>query len=379
MASRSAGGKRRSISAWLEERFNLTEMFSFAASFGLFPAELDTRRPFDEALQEAIRRPLPSYGRWPRVLGILSLLVFAFLAATGVLLAFYYQPTTGEAYRSVTTIVRDVNFGWFLHQAHRWSARLLLVILLVRLWRFFFQGMYKAPREALWIVALLTFLVATHADLTGRLLTWNADGYWTTVRALEVLYSLPLVGPMFSFLIGGPRIDSLVLTRFYVLHLAAIPFIMTGLFYLHFSGVRRVGLSAVAAETRPIGGALKVHLYNLLILTALLFGALVTLVTLLPVPFIDPADPFATPVGARPPWYLLAAYGLLEIFPSAWPRFLPGLAIEATLAVAFLLPFLDRSPGREMRRRRLAIAIGATVLVAWACFTWYGFRLEIGG
>jgi len=379
MASNNEGSKRRSISIWLEERFNLTEMFSFAASFGLFPAELDTRRPFHEALQEAIRRPIPSYGRWPRVLGILSLLVFAFLVATGVLLAFYYQPTTEEAYRSLTTIVRDVNFGWFLHQAHRWSARLLLVILLIRLWRFFFQGMYKAPREALWIVALLTFLVATHADLTGRLLTWNADGYWTTVRALEVLYALPLIGPMFSFLIGGPRIDSLVLTRFYVLHLAAIPFTMIALFYLHFSGVRRVGLSTVAAEVKPIGGALKVHLYNLLIVTALLFGALVTLVTLLPVPFVDPADPLVTPPGARPPWYLLAAYGLLEVFPSSWPRWLPGLAIEGSLVVAFLLPFLARSPGREMRQRRLAIAIGAVVLVAWACFTWYGFRLEAGG
>jgi len=133
MASNSEGSKRRSISAWLEKRFNLTEMFSFAASFGLFPAELDTSRPIREALNDAIRRPIPSYGRWPRVLGILSLLMFAFLAATGVLLAFYYQPTAGEAYRSVTTIVRDVNFGWFLHQAHRWSARLLLVILLVSL------------------------------------------------------------------------------------------------------------------------------------------------------------------------------------------------------------------------------------------------------
>jgi ubiquinol-cytochrome c reductase cytochrome b subunit len=226
---------------------------------------------------------------------------------------------------------------------------------------------------------LLTFLVATHADLTGRLLTWNADGYWTTVRALEVLYSLPLIGPMFSFLIGGPRIDSLVLTRFYVLHLAAIPLLLVGLFYLHFSGVRRVGLSAVAAETRPVGGALKVHFYNLLILTALLFGALVTLVTLLPVPFIEAADPLVTPPGVRPPWYLLAAYGLLEIFPSTWPRWLPGLAIETTLAVAFLLPFLDRSSGREARQRRVAIAIGAAVLVAWGCFTWYGFRLEVGG
>ena len=372
------GTKRFSISAWLEERFNLTEMFSLAASFGLFPSELDTRRPFKEALRDAIHRPVPSYGRWPRVLGIVSLLLFAFLAATGALLVFYYQPTASEAYRSVTTIVRDVSFGWFLHQAHRWGARLLLVILLVRLWRFFFQGVYRKPREALWIIALLTFLAATHADLTGRLLTWNAEGYWTTVRALEVLYALPMIGPLFSFLVGGPRIDSLVLTRFYVLHVVVLPVFLLGLFYLHFSGVRRVGLSSVTAETRPVGGALKVHIYNLLILSALLFGALVTLVTLLPAPFIAPADPFTTPPGASPPWYLLAAYGLIELFPASWPRWLPGLTVEVTLILALLLPFLDRSDGRRTRQRRMAIALGGVVLVTWALFTWYGYHLEVG-
>lgn len=233
------------VIAWLEQRFNLTEIFSFLTNFGLFPTELDTRKPVAEAIREALSRPLLSYARWPRILGILSFLLFLFLGLTGLMLAFYYQPSPGMAYESVTILVRDVSFGWFVHQIHGWAAHALLLILLVRAWRFFFQGMYKTPREAFWIVAVLTFLVAIHADMTGRLLSWTASGYWSTVRALEILYALPGLGSLFAFLIGGHTIDAIVLVRFYFLHVAIFPLLLLALFFLNFSAVRRVGLSAL--------------------------------------------------------------------------------------------------------------------------------------
>jgi quinol-cytochrome oxidoreductase complex cytochrome b subunit len=185
-----------SLTRWIEKRFNLTEMFSFLTNFGIFPAELDTSLPLREAIDDALRHPMPSYARWPRVLGLLSVLLFAFLAITGLMLAFYYQPAPTEAYESVTIIVRDVSFGWFVHQIHGWAADAFLLILLLRGWRFYFQGLYKPPREALWIVAIVTFLAATHADLTGRLLGWDAQGYWNAVRAVDMLYSLPVLGPL---------------------------------------------------------------------------------------------------------------------------------------------------------------------------------------
>lgn len=369
---------KRTWLAWLEERFNLTEMFSLLTGFGLFPSELDSRMPLREALDEALARPLPSYARWPRVLGLLSFILFLFVGLTGALLAFYYQPTASEAFASVTTIVRDVSFGWFVHQTHRWGAMILLWILLLRLWRFFFQGLYRAPREAIWIVAVLTFLVATHADLTGRLLVWDARGYWTTVRAVELLFLLPGLGPLFAALIGGTDIDSLVLTRFYVLHAMVLPALLLALFYLHFSSARRVGLSPTAGEGRAGRGAYRVYLYNLLILTVMIFGGLITLATLLPERFGVPADPFTTPPGARPPWYLLAAHGLVESLPAIVPRWARGLAIEALLLACLLLPFLDRSRGRTARDRRPALAIGALVLLLWIAFTAVGYRLEAG-
>ena len=369
---------KRALFAWLEARFNLTEMFSLLTSFGLFPSELDTRRPLREALDDALGRPLPSYARWPRVLGLLSFILFLFVGVTGILLAFYYEPTAAQAFGSVTTIVRDVNFGWLVHQTHRWGAMVLLGILLLRLWRFYFQGLYKTPREAIWIVAVLTFLAATHADLTGRLLVWDGRGYWTTVRAVEILFMLPVAGPLFAALIGGTDIDSLVLTRFYVLHAMVLPAILLLLFYLHFSSVRRVGLSPGTGAGRTGQRAFKVYLYNLLILTALIFGGLITLATLLPERFGVAADPLSTLPGARPPWYLLAAHGLVETLPAIVPRTLRGLAVEAILLACVLLPFLDRSPGRTARERRVAILAGVVVLTLWTAFTVIGYRLEAG-
>lgn len=371
--------RQGAVGRWLESRFNLTEMFSFLTNFGLFPSELDTRKPLRDAIDEALERPIPSYARWPRVLAILALLLLGFLMLTGIMLAFYYQPTPSEAYESTTVIVRDVSFGWFVHQVHGWAAHALLLVLLVRIWRFYFQGLYKPPREALWVIAVLIFLAATHADLTGRLLGWTGQGYWTTVRAIEILYSLPVLGGLFAYLIGGTSVDSLVLTRFYFLHVAVWPTVLLMLLYLNSSGVRRVGLSG-SAEGRAGGRpAYTRYLYSLLIMTIVVLGVLVSLATLLPASFDKVADPFSTPPGSRPPWYLLASYGFMEAFPTWVPRAARALLLEAILAACLLVPFLDRSRSKADEPRRAAIAVGVAVLVMWLLFSWYGYRLEAGG
>jgi len=367
-------GGRRSFWSWLEARLNLTEIASFLSVFGLLPAELDTRKPLRQALDEALSRPLPSYARWPRIMGILSFILFVVLAVSGMMLAFYYQPTASEAYGSVTSIARDVTAGTLVNQMHRWAATLLLLILAARIIRFFFGGMYGRSREVIWMLAMVTFVVATFADLTGRLLPWDARGYWTTVRAREVTDALPIIGPLFSFLVGGAGLDSLVLTRFYILHIIALPILLLVLFYLHFSSVRRVGLSADAAA--PGSRSLRVALYDLLLIVVFLIGALATLAILLPHPFDVAADPFATPPGSRPPWYLLAPHALLESFPPLVPRYLRGLFLEALFAAVLLLPFIDRGAVERQGRRPAAIALGALALLLWAALIWKGWHLE---
>lgn len=365
---------KRSFLGWVEERVNLTEIVSFLSVFGLLPTELDSRKPLREALAEALHQPLPSYARWPRVLGILAFITFLILAATGTMLAFYYQPTAGEAYGSVTSIARDVAFGNLVNQVHRWSAILFLVILATRVIRFFFGGLYGRGREVIWMIAVISFVVATFADLTGRLLPWDARGYWTTVRAREVTDALPGIGPFFTFFVGGSGLDSLVLTRFYVLHLVVFPALLLGLFYLHFSSVRRVGMSRVDAPAAS--RSFRVALYDVILLVIFLVGGLITLAVLLPHGFDVAADPLTTPPNARPPWYLLAPHALQQAFPPLVPGFLRGLFLEAVFAVVLFLPFIDRSPQAGTRRRQFVL-LGVVVCALWVVLTWFGWHMEV--
>ncbi|MGE5179973.1 MAG: cytochrome b N-terminal domain-containing protein [Bacteroidota bacterium] len=372
--------KRGGLLGWLEARVNLTEIVSFLTVFGLLPVELDSRKPLKEALREAMSQPLPNYARWPQVIGVLSFILFIFLAVSGTMLAFYYQPTADVAYPSVTLIARDISFGNLTHQVHHWAAVLFLILLGARVVRFFFARLYHQGREVVWIVAVLTFMAATIADLTGRLLPWDARGYWTTVRAREVTDALPLLGPFTSFLVGGSGLDSLVLTRYYVLHVVVFPLVLLGLFYFHFSSVRRVGLS----RTEPTGPgvapsgvrSLQVVTYELILLNIVMVGVLLSLAVLAPYPFDVMADPFNTPPNARPPWYLLAPHALLEAFPAWVPRTIRGIFPEAILLAVIFVPFLGPGSADPVRRRRFR-NIGYAMMVLWVVLTAVGWMLEV--
>jgi ubiquinol-cytochrome c reductase cytochrome b subunit len=361
---------------WFENRINLTEVFALLTSLGFFYVEVDAGKPLRAAVREALGKPMASYLRWPRVLGPLAVLIFLFQGVTGALLAFYYRASPAEAHESLRIILRDVDFGWLLHQVHRWGAQLLIAILIARMVRFFFESVYKKPRELLWVSAALLLLVATHADFTGRLLTWNQVSYWSTVRGLELLFMLPLIGPLFSLLIGGREITTFMLSRFYFLHIAVLPGLILLLFYVNFATVRRVGLTSGSEDTE-VGGReqYRSYLYNLLILVVLILGILVSLAVLLPVPFRPEADPFSTPGGIGPPWYLLAPYSL-ELLLGAMPDFLKGTIMLALLLLLVFWPFVDRSPATHWRSRLPVLVLGAVILIVWFILTGYGFFIE---
>jgi ubiquinol-cytochrome c reductase cytochrome b subunit len=351
----------RKLTGWLEERLNLTEIFSFFTTFGLSYGEIDLNKPLAEAGREAFSRKLPTYTRGPYILGVLTFLVFLFQGVTGLLLAFYYQPSPTAAYESTLLIIRDATFGWYIYQMHYWGSNMLIALLAVRLVRFFVHGVYKKPRELFWVFGVILFLLAAHAALTGSLLPWDQRSYWSVTRGLEVIGTLPVVGSVLSFLVGGYELLSGTLLRFYVLHVIFIPLAMVFFFYLHFATVRKVGLSPLLgekpAEPRPL---YPDHLFQLVILSLILFGAILTLGTLFPGSFSAKADPFLSPSGIRPPWYLLPAYGLVELL----PRTLAGVVLLLVMFGLVALPFIERVPYRELKKRPLfAIAAGAFCLV----------------
>jgi quinol-cytochrome oxidoreductase complex cytochrome b subunit len=362
---------------WLARRLTVTEIFSLFTSFGLFYAELDNRKPLRQALAEALERPTVSYARWPHVLGIIIVVLLGVEILTGTLLALYYLPTPDAAHASVRTILRDVSFGWFVHHVHFWGAQILIAALIVRLVRFFYHRVYQAPRELIWVFSALLLLVCLHADLTGWFLPWTEDSYWSSARTLDIVDAVPVYGAFVSFLIGGGEgpISELTLIRFYILHIAILPLFALTLVYLHFSSVRRIGLTESPRENTEIGAnVLRIHVANLAIVLTLLVGLLVTLAVLLPVPFLAKADPYTTVPGIAPPWYLLAPFALLELTAGILPQWLMGSILFIAFLVFTLLPFVDRSASGR-RGLLLSRILAGLVLIAWVALTIYGTRV----
>jgi quinol-cytochrome oxidoreductase complex cytochrome b subunit len=357
---------------WLEQRVNLSEIFSFLTHFGLVYTPVDTRKPVREVLRDVASEPVPRYAHGPRVLGLLAAILFGLQIVTGVLLAYYYRPTPEAAFESTRTIVRDLPGGWFIHQVHAWGSWLLVSVIVVRLLRLFWDGLYRAPREVLWFCAVAMSWVVLQSDFTGRLLTWDSHTYWSTVRGLEVVWAIPLAGPLLAFLLGGRVVNEDVLIRFYVLHVMVLPAFYAVFLYLTFATLRRIGLSRVdpVRDERTI--RYREHVYSMAMLTVGLFAVLVTLATLLPLRFHGAADPYATPGGVRPPWYMLAPYVLLQRLPLPW---LSGLVLLAAAVAVLLVPLWLRGEETPARRLRVRLA-GAAVLLVWLALGVLGALLE---
>jgi quinol-cytochrome oxidoreductase complex cytochrome b subunit len=360
----------------LEQRLNLSELFSFLSHFGLVMVPLDTRRPLRELLQDLDAQPVPEYVRGPQALGVLMAVLFAIEAFTGMLLAFHYRPTPDAAHTSTLTIVRDLPLGNVIHQIHAWGALALILVVVLRVLRLFWDGLWKAPREVLWCTAVALVWLTLQFDFTGRLLAWDARGYWSTVRGIEVVYALPLVGPALSFLLGGRVMGEDVLTRFYALHVGVLPLLWVAGLYLTVATVRRLGLGSypsMPATARM--STYRRHRYNLLLLALFLFATLVTLAVLVPFRFNGPADPYVTPAGARPPWYMHAAYTIIQRTPlGAW--FGGGIMLLFAFGL-LLLPWWAPGMAKRMSEQRLRLA-GVAIFVAWVALSVAGTFLDRG-
>jgi quinol-cytochrome oxidoreductase complex cytochrome b subunit len=368
-----SGSARERWVAWLEQRLNLTEIFSFLSHFGFVYTPVDTTRPVLDVVREAASSPVPAYTRGPRVLGLFAVILFAIEVVTGVLLAYYYRPTPEAAFESTREIVRDLPLGWLIHQVHAWGAWLLVLIVVARLLRFFWDGLYRSPREVLWWSAVAMAWLVLQSDFTGRLLTWDSRAYWSAVRGTEVVFALPVVGPVLAFLLGGRAINEDVLLRFYVLHLLVLPSAFAVFLYLTFATLRRVGLSPAPEPPTGRVTTFRDHLYGMAVLAVLMLGVLATLAVLVPFRFGSAADPYATPAGVRPPWYMLAPYAVLEHGPG--PTWLLGLGLVLVAFAVLLLPSWAARLGGDRPARRARIA-GLVALALWTALSVAGAVLE---
>ena len=188
-------------------------------------------------------------------LGVISIIVFLVLSITGLLLMFYYAPTTERAYTYIVTLQTQVPFGQLLRNLHRWGAHLMVIVVVLHMARVFYTGAYKPPREFNWVIGVFLLLLTLGASFTGYLLPWDQLAFWAITVGTSVASYAPVAGPtMRVFLLGGPEVGQEALTRFYALHVMVIPLGIALLTSIHIWRVRKDGgLAANQAEEEQNG------------------------------------------------------------------------------------------------------------------------------
>lgn len=349
-------------------------------------------------------RPLYTLG-----LGLMSFFLFLILVVTGVLLMFYYVPSTTQAYDRMLDLRGTVAFGIFLRNMHRWAAHGMVGVVVLHMCRVFFTGSYKKPREFNWVIGVVLFLLTLFSSFTGYLLPWDQLAFWAITVGTSIAAYAPVMGKQIQFLLlGDATVGQEALLRFYVLHVAVLPVAVTLLVAIHFWRIRKDGgLSRPEDAAAPVAVSVKAvelkknRTYGLQgfvrgpftkigntpdnsvfswpnLLMAELFVFILTLACILALsmafnaPLEEPVNVMHPPNPAKAPWYFL---GLQEMV--SYSAFWGGVGIP-TIFVLLLLaaPYLDRRPagvGKWFARERLlANTIFLTFLIVNVIFVIIG-------
>ena len=186
------------------------------------------------------RRMLGLGATW--YLGTLTLGTFLLLVITGILLMLYYHPSVPQAYVDVKDLKYVVSSGLFLRNLHRWSAHAMVLLAFAHMFRVFYRGAYRPPREFNWVVGVVLLLMTLLLSYTGYLLPWDQLAYWAITVGSNISAAVPLVGDKFHFLLlGGHQVNANALLRFYVLHCVILPLVAIVFLAVHFWRIRKDG------------------------------------------------------------------------------------------------------------------------------------------
>ena len=303
--------------------------------------------------ETALDFPTPkNLNYWYTFGGILAVMLVVQII-TGIVLVMHYTPHVDSAFNSVEHIMRDVNYGWLLRYLHANGASMFFVAVYIHIFRGMYYGSYKAPREILWMIGVLIFLIMMATAFMGYVLPWGQMSFWGAKVITNLFSAIPLVGDsVTTWLWGGYAVDNPTLNRFFSLHYL-LPFVLAGIVGLHIWALH------VPGNNNPTGISVKssqdtipFHPYYTLkdgfaIVVFFIFYALFVFYApnyLGHAVNYQPANPLSTPAHIVPEWYFLPFYAILRAIPSK----LGGvIAMFGSIAILFVLPWLDTSRVRS--------------------------------
>ncbi|ATW04667.1 cytochrome b [Sphingopyxis sp. BSNA05] len=295
---------------------------------------------------------------------------------TGIILAMHYAANANIAFDSVEHIMRDVNSGWMIRYAHANGASFFFIAIYLHIGRGLFYGSYKAPREMLWLLGVVIYLLAMATAFMGYVLPWGQMSFWGAKVITGLFEAIPLVGkPIQELLLGGFAPDNAALNRFFSLHYL-LPFVIVGVVIMHIWALHIPGSNnPTGVDVKGPQDTVPFHPYYtakdgwtiglaLIFFTALMFflpNALGHADNYIP------ANPLSTPAHIVPEWYFWPWYAILRAFTFDF-LFIPAkllgvLAMFSAILVWFFLPWLDKSPVRSGNfRPKFKIFFGILVI-----------------
>jgi quinol---cytochrome-c reductase cytochrome b subunit len=337
--------------------------------------------------RRALNKAFPDH--WSFMLGEIALYCFVILVGTGTFLAFFYNPSarqvvyTGHyaplrgvhmslAYRSVLQITFDVRAGLVMRQIHHWTALVFLAAIVAHVWRIFFTGAFRKPREINWMIGLTLLLLAMANGFTGYSLPDDLLSGTGLRIAYSIVLSIPVVGEWAAFLIFGGQFPSdSILSRLFVIHIFLIPAAIAALLAAHlailwrqkhtqFAGPGRTERNVVGSRLWPTYAVKSVGLFAIVIGV---LGAMGGLLQINPVWLYGPYKPASVTTAAQPDWYIGWLEGALRlgppwqvhVFGGTIPEiFWPGVLLPAIIfGILYGWPFLERRVTRDRAEHHL--------------------------
>ena len=342
---------------------------------------IDDRFPFTKTMEHHVTKYYASKNfNWWYVFGVLAFVVLAIQLLTGIFLTMNYKPSAAEAFASVEYIMRDVEWGWLIRYMHSTGASFFFIVVYLHMFRAMLYGSYQKPRELIWLIGMLIFLVLMAEAFAGYLLPWGQMSYWGAQVIISLFGAIPVVGDALVEIIRGDyAISDITLNRFFALHVIVLPLALIGLVFVHIVALHEVGsnnpdgidIKKLKDESgKPLDG-IAFHPYHTskdlvgIIVFLMIFSAVVFFAPEMGGYFLEhanfePANMTATPEHIAPVWYFTPYYAILRAVPDKLWGFI--LFVAAVLLPVFL-PWLDRSRVRSIRYRGWMYKSALTVFV----------------
>ena len=359
-------------------------------SSGLFNW-INTRLPIVNTFERHLsKHPVPKKVNFWYMFGALATVVLILQVVTGIWLMFGYESTEEGAFASIEYIMRDIEGGWIIRYMHTTGASMLFAVVYLHMFRGLLYGSYHKPRELVWIFGMAIYFVMMAEGFLGYVLPYGQMSYWGAQVIISLFGAIPYIGESLELWIRGDYyISGATISRFFALHVVALPLILIALVFIHLIALHEVGAGNpegvdiekyVDEDGVPLD---SVPFFPYKVLNALvaigIFGIVFSLIMFffpeaggyfLEFENFEEANPLNTPEHIAPVWYYSPYYAMLRAVPD---KFGGLIVMSSAIAILFVMPWLDRSKAASIRYKGVLSKIAMILFVfSWILLTWLG-------